>query len=148
MKSFTQLAIIVGLTFAAAGATYFVKGAPVRMVMCDPSTRKPDEICLGEVVEPVVWIDARSRKAWEKDGLEGSILWNLDTAEDAQELEANAVMHIMQNPHVVVYCDDENCGLSRQVAAKVRALDLGADVKVLRGGWRALKEAGRIKGSN
>ena len=148
MNPLAQLAVIVGLTFAAAGATYLVKGAPVRLVVCDPADLKPDEICLADVVEPVVWIDARSRKAWEKDGLEGSILWNIDPAEDMNAFEVAAMQEILQNPKVVVYCDDENCGISRQVAAQVRNLGLGAEVKVLRGGWRALKEAGRIKDSN
>jgi hypothetical protein len=49
---------------------------------------------------------------------------------------------------VIVYCGDENCGLSRQIADKIRGLQLGAEVLVLRGGWRALSEAGRIKDSS
>ena len=148
MNAFAELALVAGLSIAAAGGTYFVRGAPSRQVVCDPADLKPDEICLADVKEPVVWIDARSRSAWEKDGLENSLLWNIDPSEDMQAFEAGAVMAIMENPNVVVYCDDENCGISRQVAEQVRGLGLGGEVKVLRGGWRALEEAGRIRGSN
>jgi hypothetical protein len=54
----------------------------------------------------------------------------------------------METPRVIVYCGDENCGLSKQIAERIIGLGLGADVSVLRGGWRALQEAGRIKGSS
>jgi len=76
------------------------------------------------------------------------VLWNLDPSEDMQAFEAEIAMRIMELPRVIVYCGDENCGLSRQIAERIRGLQLGAEVSVLRGGWRALSEAGRIKGSN
>lgn len=145
-----QLAVIAAASLAAAGITWWVKGPPVRVVHCDPATLKPGEICL-ESIPPgadVVWVDARPRADWEKSGVPGSILWNLDPAEDMQAFEAEAVARIAANPRVVVYCGDENCGVSRQVAERIRALDLGAEISVLRGGWRALSEAGRVKGSN
>jgi rhodanese-related sulfurtransferase len=91
----------------------------------------------------VVWVDARSRTDWEKTGLPGSLLWNLDPSEDMQAFEAAVAVRVATTPRVIVYCGDENCGISRQVAASIRALDLGAEVSVLRGGWRALSEAGR-----
>jgi rhodanese-related sulfurtransferase len=96
----------------------------------------------------VVWVDARPRSDWEKNSVPGSILWNLDPSEDMQAFEAEAAMKIAANPRVIVFCSDENCGVSRQVADRIRALDLGAQVSVLRGGWRALSEAGRVKGSS
>ncbi len=96
----------------------------------------------------VVWVDARPRKDWEKNGVPGSLLWNLDPAEDMQAFEAEAAMKIAMTPKVIVYCGDENCGVSRQIAERIRAMDLGAEVFVLHGGWRALSEAGRIRGSS
>ena len=65
-----------------------------------------------------------------------------------QAFEAGAAVRIATTPRVIVYCSDENCGVSRQVAQRIRALDLGAEISVLRGGWRALSEAGRVKGSS
>jgi len=150
MNPLAQLAGIAVISLAAAGATWLAKGPPVRVVHCDPATLKPDEVCLENVpaTEEVVWVDARKRSDWEKNGVPGSMLWNLDETEDMQAFEAEAVARIASNPRVIVYCGDENCGVSRQVAERIRALDLGARISVLRGGWRALSEAGRVKGSN
>lgn len=150
MNPVLQLASILLISFSAAGGTYLIKGAPMRAFACDPATLKEDEICLDQIPagEAILWVDARSRKDWEKSGLPGSVLWNLDAAEDVQAFEAEVAMKVVEIPRVIVYCGDENCGLSRQVAERVRALQLGAQVSVLKGGWRALKDAGKIKDSN
>jgi rhodanese-related sulfurtransferase len=135
---------------AAAGGTYQIKGPPARTLSCDPAALKPGEVCLEQISPEakVLWVDARLRKDWMKNGLPGSVLWNLDPGEDMQAFEADIAMRIMEMPRVIVYCGDENCGLSHQIADKIRGLQLGAEVSVLHGGWRALSEAGRIKDSN
>ena len=141
-----QLALIAAVSFAAAGGTFLIKGPPNRLFRCDPASLKPDEICLEKIPagDEVLWVDARSRSAWEKSGVPGSLLWNLDPAEDMQAFAAAAAVRIVATPRVIVYCGDENCGVSRQIATRIRELDLGAEVWVLRGGWRALSEAGRV----
>jgi rhodanese-related sulfurtransferase len=146
MNALGQLAAITIISSAAAGGTYFVKGAPARKLVCNPETLKKDEVCIQHIPADakVVWVDARSRKDWERDGLPGSVLWNLDASEDMQAFEAEVAAKIIETPRVIVYCSNENCGLSRQVAEKIHALQLGAEVSVLHGGWRALNEAGRI----
>lgn len=149
MNALVQTAAIAVLALAAAGGTWVVVGPPSRVLRCDPAQLKPDEVCLEQVpAEGVVWVDARPRKDWVANGLAGSMLWNIDPAEDMQAFEAEAVTRIATTPKVVVYCGDENCGVSRQVAARIRQLDLGAEVSVLHGGWRALSEAGRVRGSS
>jgi rhodanese-related sulfurtransferase len=147
MRIGTQLAIIATISLAAAGLTYLVKGPPARSHLCDPATRKADEICLSEITNPsgILWVDARSRAVWQKNGLPGSILWNLDPAEDMLAFEANNAEKIAAAQKVIIYCGDENCGVSRQVAERIRQLDLGPQVLVLNGGWRALKDAGRVQ---
>lgn len=150
MNSLGQLATIATLALAAAGGTWLLKGPPERLLRCEPATLKPDEVCL-ESIPPgteVVWVDARPRRDWEETGVPGSLLWNLDPAEDMQTFEAETAVKVATNPRVIVYCSDENCGVSRQIAERIRALGLGAEVSVLHGGWRALSEAGRVKGSN
>lgn len=149
MKTLVQLAILTAVALTAAGATYLIKGPPQRVLLCDPAALKPDEVCLEQISadEPVVWVDARSRAEWQKNGLPGSVLWNLDPAEDAAAFEAEIAMKIVETPRAIVYCSDENCGVSRQVAERIRGLGMGAEVSVLHGGWRALSEAGRIGGS-
>jgi len=145
-----QIAVIAAAALAAAGGTYLIKGSPVRQLFCDTATLKPDEVCLQQILAgtAVLWVDARPRAEWLKNGVEGSILWNLDPAEDMLAFEAEAAVRIAENPRVIVYCGDENCGISRQVAERIRKMDLGAEVSVLRGGWRALSEAGRVKGAS
>lgn len=150
MKAGAQLAAVIAISFSAAGGTYLIKGPPGRMFSCDPATLKPDEICLQQIPADakILWVDARQRSQWEKSGFPGSVLWNLDPAEDMQAFESDIAARIIETPRVIVYCGDENCGLSREVAKRIRALDLGAEVSVLRGGWQALVDAGRIKDSN
>ena len=150
MKSLGQFAVLVALTWIAAGATWWIKGPPERLFHCDPASLKPGEVCLEDVKgQPgLLWIDARSRSKWQADGLPGSILWNLDPEEDMRVFEAEAAPRLLEASKVVVYCDDQNCGISHQVADRVRALDLAGEVVVLKGGFRALREAGMIKGSN
>jgi rhodanese-related sulfurtransferase len=150
MNALAQLMAVSGLAFVAAGATYLVKGAPARFFVCDPATLKPDEVCLEQIPEdvPILWVDARLRSQWQQSGMSGSVLWNLDPAEDVQAFEVETATRVIETPRVIVYCGDENCGLSREIATRIRNLDLGAEVSVLKGGWRALSEAGRVKGSN
>jgi rhodanese-related sulfurtransferase len=150
MSAFCQLAAITAIALMTAGVTWLVKGPPVRELRCDPATLKPDEICLQQISanSVVVWVDARSRADWQKNGLPGSVLWNLDPAEDMQAFEGGVALRVVETPRVIVYCGDENCGVSRQVAERIRALGLGAEVSVLHGGWRALNEAGRVRNSN
>jgi rhodanese-related sulfurtransferase len=159
MKTLRQTLLIGVLSLAAAGATYLVKGPPDRTVevSCDPAALKPGELCLEQVVAGgsgnLVWIDARSRREWERDGYPGSLLWNLDGSEDANAFAATVAAYLFEKlsnsaetPRVIVYCGNADCGVSHQVAEQIRALQLGVEVNVLRGGWQALAAAGMVKG--
>ena len=146
MNAILQTGLIAAISLAAAAGTFWIKGPPARSLVCDPALLPEDEVCLDEIPADagVVWVDARSRAEWEKSGVPGSMLWNLDPSEDMQAFEADAAMRIAVNPRVIVYCGDENCGVSRQIAGRIRDLGFGAEVSVLHGGWRALREAGRV----
>lgn len=142
MNGPAQFSIIAGFTLAAAGATWLMDPpSEPKSVVCDPALIEPYQICLSDVPEDVLWIDARSRSEWEQNGLEGSILWNLDPDENGTQLEAEAAMRIIAAPLVVVYCGSEACGTSRQIAEMARALDLGPPVKALFGGWDAIRDS-------
>lgn len=146
MKILVQAAVIVVLALLGAGATYLFRGAPDRSVPCDAATLISDEVCLAKVMGEwqgqVLWIDARSRAEWRRGTVAGSLLWNIDEQEDMQAFEAAGAMRMMDGQRVVVFCSNENCGVSRQVADRIRALQLGNEVVVLHGGWRALQAAG------
>jgi rhodanese-related sulfurtransferase len=145
MNGLFQLALLVIITASAAYSTWLLKGSPDEppQVTCDSGKLKPDEICPQDVPGNVLWVDARSRAEWEKDRVNGAILWNLDASENQQAFEAEAAMRIadVNSDLVVVYCGTEACGTSREVAKRVRSLELGPDVKVVYGGWKAIKDS-------
>lgn len=149
MRPLVQAAVISALAFAAAGVVWRVKGPPVRAVPCDAAVLKPGEVCLDQVPggADVLWVDARTRREWEADGLPGSVLWSLESGEDMLAFEADLAGRLMAGPsRVVVYCGGVDCELSHDVAKRILALDPAAPVVVLHGGWRALQQAGRIPG--
>lgn len=141
MNAIAQCGVIVGLSLAAAGGSWLLKGEPEQkpLFTCDPKMIREDEICLADVKGNVLWVDARPRGEWKENGLEGSILWNMDAKEDANVFEAEAAPHIAAAELVVVYCGSEKCGTSRAVAERIIRMELGPPVKVLHGGWSALK---------
>lgn len=140
MNAAAQLAVIGVISVAAAGGSWLMKGLPeVVAFKCDPALLRTDEICLGDVKGNVLWVDARSRSEWRENGLEGSILWNMDPKEDDMAFESEAAPRVFAAELVVVYCSSEACGTSRQIADRIRKLDLGPPVKALFGGWDAIK---------
>ena len=141
MKSVFQIAILFAIATSAASISWLTrdttpKRAPIPH--CDPATIKADEICFDQAPADTLWIDARTRSEWEKNGYPNSILWNLDPKEDANKMEADAAMKIIESKMVVVYCTSQACGTSRQIAEKIRKLDLGVTVKTLHGGYPSL----------
>ncbi len=144
MNPAAQLAVIGVISVAAAGGSWLMKGPPKEVVFkCDPKLIRKDEICLGDVNGNVLWVDARSRSEWKKNGLAGSILWNMDPKEDDMAFESEAAARVFAAELVVVYCGSEACGTSRQIAERIRNLNLGPPVKVLFGGWDAIKSSGK-----
>jgi rhodanese-related sulfurtransferase len=142
MKSVFQIAMLLAIAASAASITWFLKdpnSKPALIVHCDPAKLKPDEICFDQVMGKVLWVDARSREEWQKNGYPNSILWNLDPKEDALKMEADAVFKIAESNLVVVYCASQSCGTSRQIAEKIRKLELGPRVKVLYGGYPSIQ---------
>lgn len=149
MNTVRQLLLLLVLAGVTSATYRIVHGPPNRGSRCDPAALRADERCLSQLphADPTtLWVDARPRQQWLKNGLPGSILWNLEPGEDMHAFEAQAMPRIADASLVVVYCGDEHCGISRQVAERIRALELGVEVVVLHGGWRALRDAGRVSG--
>ena len=148
MKPILHASAILVLAALAAAITWAISPPPDKGA-CDPATLKEGEICYQDIPtdREVLWIDARSRSDWKKNGLPGSILWNYDESEDFNALEAEAVMKIFESPYVVVYCADLGCATSTKIAQHIRGLDaLNAEVHVLKGGWESLNAAQAITG--
>jgi len=87
--------------------------------------------------EPVLWIDARSRREFEKGHLADAILLNTDEWGDLMYQHQNRLQKAMGHP-IIVYCDGSGCQKSKEIAERLREL-LGLDpVFVLKGKWRKL----------
>jgi rhodanese-related sulfurtransferase len=92
--------------------------------------------------DQILWVDARPRKQWEENGVDGSILFN--DQEDWIDLESNFMGKMNEDfkPIVVVYCNQSGCGSSKYVARQLRekhAEALGFQALVREGGINALK---------
>ena len=146
MKRFLiSLAGLVVLSGAAAVVTWQVVGAPDRTVECDPENLPEHFVCLSTVNEwpeaEILWVDARPRSDWSKNGVEGAVL--LNDQEEWMDLEPDFMMQMMigGKSRVVVYCNQSGCGSSKYVATQIRerhAATLGFEVFVLEGGMKAL----------
>lgn len=155
MKRFllSVLAICL-LSVVGAYLTYRVVGVPDRAVECDPDLLPEHHVCLETVREwpadDVLWVDARPRAEWERNGVEGSVLVN--DQEDWLELEFDFLGRMTESlrARVVVYCNQSGCGSSKYVADRLRerhAGTFGFQVWVLEGGAKALAAEARGNGS-
>ena len=138
---------VILLSSLAAYITFQFVGEPDRSVACDQASLPEYFVCLSTVREwqsnEVLWVDARPRDQWEKDGVERSVLVN--DQEDWIDLEFSFMgkMNEDYKPIVVVYCNQSGCGSSKYVANQLREKHseaMGFQVFVLEGGINALKE--------
>lgn len=143
---------LIGLSLlsgTAALVTWKIVGPPDRSVSCDPEGLPPHYVCLATVrawdKSEVLWVDARPRDLWEKDGEEGSVLVN--DQENWESMEQPFVAAVFGDGRhlrtkVVVYCNQSGCSSSTYVADKLRenlANSLGFEAFVLEGGVKALR---------
>lgn len=134
---------LVALTSAIAGVNWQLRAEdPSPIAVCDPAKLKAGSICFADAVklENVLWVDARTRELWERNGLAGSILLTDHPSEDWPTLLEAAFEHLAMSDHVVVYCATEACGSSGPVSQKIRSLEIlpSENIYVLAGGWKAL----------
>lgn len=149
MNVWQQWALIVGVSCMGAWGNYLIDPVEPAAIFCDPAKVAADEICLRTVIEDwkndCVWIDARRRVDWQKDGLPGSLLLTTADGESFDKLLEQAFPILAEkNKRVVVYCSDVGCGTSREIAKRLREYQLVPDVRALHGGWKALSQAGMI----
>lgn len=148
MNALGQMVAVAGIATLGALASWLVIGPPERAVPCAPADLQPWEVCLAAVQanpDGVLWVDARPRAEWQRDGLRGSILVTDHRDENLDALVAEAFPKLVNARMVVVYCSDKGCGTSKTVAKILRDLQAGPEVVFLHGGWRALAAAGMVK---
>lgn len=124
----------------------------VEKVVCDPARLSPEEICLEALAaggSEILWLDARSEADWKRDGLPGSKHLTLGGNPSFDQQVEVLAAELAMAPMVVVYCSDVGCGTSKEVVKQLRGLGgLVQQAYALHGGYEALKQAGRIKGSS
>jgi rhodanese-related sulfurtransferase len=148
MKMVLQILVVVALALAGAGATWLILGPPDRGVVCDAAKLEPGEVCLESLkadAGEILWIDARPRADWTRDGVPGSILVTDHRDENLDVLIAEAFPRLVGAKRVVIYCSDVGCGTSKMIAKTLRELEAGPQIVYLHGGWRALAAAEMVR---
>ena len=105
----------------------------------DAEALKEGEVLLEMILnwkQPVLWVDARSAKEYQRAHIPGAMLLNEDDWDDL----LNPILDAWNSPRpVVVYCDDRQCQASHQVAGRLR--ESGVEpVYVLKGGWETWRK--------
>lgn len=125
------------LVLAAVPAVLAATWHPRAPVWSD--TVSPGEVTLATIhgwPAAPLWIDARSAASFHAGHRNGALPLNLSTWSD--QVEAVIDRWIPGRP-VVVYCEQQACRDSAQVAQQLRDRYRIPDVWVLHGGWRALQ---------
>lgn len=143
LRPVIEILVLLGAAIGLAFATWAITGGPERDVGCQPEDLKPGYICFVDAkeLEEVVWVDARTRVLWEKNGYPNSVLVTDHPSEDFPSLMAEAFESLATAQSVVVYCATEGCGSSEPVSQKIKELELipAEKIFVLAGGWKALE---------
>ena len=154
MNPLRQAALIISFAVIAAAAHHQFSPKSKPIPPCDAQSIQSDEVCLSSLTNPqnnpdVLWIDARPRRDWLRDGLPGSLLLTLDAAESFDNQLAEILPQLISSKRIIVYCSDQGCQASREVVRRLQHYGLQQEVKALHGGWQALNAAGWLPiGSN
>ncbi len=139
MTTLREMVSILVVVSALAGITFF--GHPKAPALYQQSPPVENEITLEEARRmegPVVWIDARSERDFERGHVEGALLLNQEHWGELMWRHRDVIEGIEGSP-VVVYCDGAGCRRSSEIAGRLRT-DMGlSPVYVLKGDWRKLR---------
>ena len=125
------LMILAALPAVAAAFLHPSRPDPARIPMVDASTVKAWSY-------PFLWVDARPRAEFLRDGIPGAI--SLSEEEWERSIDAFLDAWDERNP-VVVYCGGGDCGTSESVARRLRKEAAIKEIYVLKGGvssWRKM----------
>lgn len=148
MKIWKQSGLLIAAALIAGTVSAFVHPfrPPWREVEDPAAARwRIDPVRARELMGegPVVWIDARSRRAHEAEAIPGSLLLNAEEWGELMFEHQMTLQEAFERP-VIVYCDGEDCSRSSEIAGRLREL-LGLDpVYVLEGDWRGLEAGGPV----
>jgi rhodanese-related sulfurtransferase len=137
--------LLLLLTGIGAGATYyFHPNLPpfyLTQEVAPDGEISAEEARIEDAKSNVIWIDARMRKAYDKEHIPGALFLSQNES-DFQDRIVPTMMAIQdgQEKLVIVYCDAKKCEASHHVAEFIRGSHPDPDkVRVLHGGWDAWK---------
>lgn len=113
--------------------------APALYLVNEPVAE--DEVTLQDIEErwqnEVLWIDARLRSEYETAHVPGALLLN---EQEADSLLFEYFERLQDNAKpIVVYCGGEACQASRKMRQYLLERLPGAEIYVLKGGWKTLQ---------
>lgn len=142
MSALLQAVVIVALAAGAAVLTREYHPRAPALYLIEAPVQK-DEVNLKQVQErwkgDVIWIDARSQEAFQKEHIPGALLLN----EQGFMEQSFALMDVLQTTTkpVIIYCDGEKCDASRTMRTRLLETFPLDNCFVLKGGWPAWKAA-------
>ena len=134
-----ECALILALAAVPAVLTFWLHPKHATLTWAKPETVQVE---LSEVMRwpPVLWVDAREAAAYGKEHVPGAVLLN---ETDWNRLIPGFLEAWRPGVKVVVYCSEQTCDASEEVARRLRR-ELGlAGVYVLKGGWDSWKKLHR-----
>ena len=139
MTPVRQAVLILLVALVPAGVTAVVHP---RRPPWSGETLAPGEEKLKTVLSwgsSALWLDARSRRAYEAEHVPGALLLNL---EEWDSLFPRFLDQWSPDRRIVVYCDSKSCEMSHEVAARLERSGFSS-VYVLKGGWEEWKKAAK-----
>lgn len=137
--------LLLLLTGIGAGATYYfhpnIPPFYLTQEVAPDGEISAEEARIEDAKSNAIWIDARMRKAYDKEHIPGALFLSQNES-DFQDRIVPTMMAIQdgQEKLVIVYCDAKKCEASHHVADFIRSSHPDPDkVRVLHGGWEAWK---------
>jgi rhodanese-related sulfurtransferase len=148
MKSSVEVAVLLVVAVGASVATWAAGGRPSGRpeVELAKAPLRPGEVRLEQLrqegFDDILWVDAREREAWQRDGVVGSIHLSVQSPESLELQIERHLEALATASRVVVYCNDLHCALSHQLAEALRGMGLiPGRIEVLKGGMVALRQS-------
>ena len=132
------ICVVLIAIFPALGTAFFHPRRP----SWNQDDRQRFEVSLSKALawkDAVIWVDARSRTAYEKSHIPNALSLN----EDEWSASLVSVLDAWRpGQKVVIYCNKRQCESSHEVAKRLRETGI-EPVYVLKGGWKSWLDANK-----
>ena len=146
-RIFLQSTVLLGLaTIAGALVWKFHPEAPELYLSHNAISMGEitvEEARIRAAAGPIVWLDARHEKEFQKGHIPGALLLNEYDWENLLIVAFPSITEAPDGSPVIIYCDGHACAASRKVRDNLRQTPLGdRELLILHGGWPAWQASG------